>query len=133
MRPKDVIDWLLRSDIHFIICHLHQHTMPDWDITELITQYKRLETHNGFPTAENLRCPVFTQNKLKYLELIDQNAINNTFAMPLANYSAYKHLGPMYTSSVQQGLIALKYFMITNDYDNGFVVKYPFQTNKGLM
>ena len=102
-----MIDWLLQSDIHFIICHLHQHTMPEWDATELITQYKRLESHNGFPTAENLRCPVFTQNKLKYLELIDQQHINNTFAIPLANYSAYKNLGPMYTRSIQQGLITL--------------------------
>lgn len=67
----ELIDWLLGGHIHFIICHMHQGLEnSDWCVVELYTELNtRLRTHEGFPKGVQLSCPIFTQDKQKYLEL----------------------------------------------------------------
>lgn len=72
--PKDLVDWLLGSHIHFIITHVHQgHIVKGlkdegWDIVNLCSQLKRLKLHNGFPNNNKLWCPIFTQDKYEYIK-----------------------------------------------------------------
>jgi hypothetical protein len=48
--PNDLIDWLLASDIHFILTHPHQ-GVPRWDVSELHGALQRLRNHPGFPNG----------------------------------------------------------------------------------
>ena len=37
--PKDLVDWLLNSDVHFIIAHIHQDLEQlSWDMVELYNE-----------------------------------------------------------------------------------------------
>jgi hypothetical protein len=65
---KDMIDWLLGSHIHFIITHPHQGLEKFGHVTAIYEQVNRLEYHLGFPAFNQLRCPIFTQNKWLYLQ-----------------------------------------------------------------
>lgn len=88
----DIIDWLLDSDIHFILSHIHQgfiSSSKHLNMDEVLGQLKRLNTHNGFPNGEALNCPVFTQNKILYLRALG-NMANNTLCIYLkADISLY--------------------------------------------
>lgn len=71
--PGKMVDWLLRSHIHFIIAHPHQgfvnHDVQDyclWNISELKRELQRLKLPRGFPTGDDLDCPIFTQDKYVY-------------------------------------------------------------------
>jgi hypothetical protein len=66
---KQFIDWLLESDIHMVITHPHQGTETFlWSIDDLYNEINRLHKHIGFPSRDQLACPIFTQNKFGYLE-----------------------------------------------------------------
>ena len=66
---SQVIDWLLGSHIHFVITHPHQglHNCG-LSISEIYEEVGRLTYHLGFPSAEKLQCPIFSQNKWEYLQ-----------------------------------------------------------------
>jgi len=64
--PTDLIDWLLDSDIHIIATHVHQ-GIPRWSASIVYTELQRLRNHCGFPSGDQLQCPVFTQHKFNYL------------------------------------------------------------------
>ena len=51
---KEIIDWLLESDIHFILNHMHQ-GMKGTDCRIVDPNIQRLYHHPGFPTGEELR------------------------------------------------------------------------------
>ena len=38
---------------------------------DLYEELQRLRFHEGFPNGSKLSCPIFTQDKIKYLKLID--------------------------------------------------------------
>ena len=81
MTPKDIVDWLLESDVHFIIAHVHQGIVSRvvgetdlttrWTAKSLKEQLWRLHSHPGFPSGDSLNCPIFLQVIL---------ALSSTFA-----------------------------------------------------
>ena len=95
MTISDLIDWLLASDIHFILSHLHQgfyrHNVFV-DMNDMMKQLLRLRFHHGYPSGEKLYCPVFTQDKKRYLEALGGYA-NNTLYIPLDRQSFCDILG----------------------------------------
>ena len=77
-QPDQLMDWFLRSHCHFILAHIHQSLLLHklvWDMDFACQQYKRLKYHNGFPSGDQLSCPVFTQDKIKYIEDLDNLAV----------------------------------------------------------
>jgi len=77
---KNVVDWLLASHIHFIICHPHQGLLEvgiDIEPIFLYTELKRLTYHIGFPNGEQLSCPIFTQDKGFYLDILTKKSLCN--------------------------------------------------------
>lgn len=84
----EIIEWLKESDIHFILCHMHQgRKQQQWDCTQLYLNLMDLQYHLGFPMAESLCCPIFTQNKLNYLSAVTH--INFTLAIELQSLQLY--------------------------------------------
>ena len=84
--PKELVDWLLAADIHLIVGHLHQgNDHLEWEITDLLNQYKRLRGHIGFPGGRE--DPVFLQNKIEYLLSLDEDDYLDTLciAMPMVD------------------------------------------------
>jgi hypothetical protein len=82
--PSELIDWLLGSHVHFILGHIHQGIVSqrDWHMDDLRRQLVRLKFHSGFPNGEKLQCPIFTQNKIRYIKAIKELA-NPTLAIVL--------------------------------------------------
>lgn len=78
---EELMDWLLGGHIHFIICHMHQGVEnSDWCVVDLYTELnQRLQTHEGFPKGVQLSCPIFTQDKQKYLELFPDVTLPSYF------------------------------------------------------
>lgn len=73
MNMEDLVNWLLNSDVHFILGNIHQGYAKhncSIDLRDVQCQLQRLEFHNGFPSGDLLSCPVFTQDKAKYLKLL---------------------------------------------------------------
>jgi hypothetical protein len=92
MTEKDFVDWLLESDVHFILSHVHQGLKQlAWHMVTLEMQLKRLTYHPGFPNMTKLHCPVFLQNKIRYLNDISQHC-NPTLQVPLNRRSIQRHL-----------------------------------------
>ena len=83
---SDLIDWLLGSHCHFILCHPHNHTEGlGWGVLELYNvELQRLKYHNGFPSMAKLLCPIFTVDKMRYLEALPTGYINPTLRIPLS-------------------------------------------------
>lgn len=88
---SNLIDWLLHSDVHFVLAHVHQgissHSM-EWNMCDTKAQLMRLKYHRGFPNGEQLACPVFTQDKIGYLKSLGDFA-NETWIAPLNQSGAY--------------------------------------------
>ena len=82
---KEFVDWLLESHIHFIIAHVHQGTETfKWSMEALYAELQRLKYHAGFPTFEQLNCPMFTQDKMKYLKALPEGSTMPTYEIPLS-------------------------------------------------
>jgi len=82
---KDLIDWLIGSHVHFILAYIHEGTVShglNWDMSIVEEQLIRLKYHVGFPNGEKLCCPVFTQNKINYLDCLGDFA-NKTLMVRL--------------------------------------------------
>lgn len=77
------VDWLLGSHIHFIISHIHQGIENfGWSVVDLYKELQRLKSHEGFPRGNKLNCPVFTQDKMVYLnDLTD--LVMPSFCIPI--------------------------------------------------
>jgi hypothetical protein len=66
--PHYLVDWLLGSDIHIILCQgIHCGMWGIWKPADCIREIRRLEYHPGFPGGINLRCPVFNGDKYTYI------------------------------------------------------------------
>ena len=91
MTPRMLVDWLLGSDIHFILSHVHQGIASylQWNVQELEFQLQRLTNHLGFPKGKNLLCPVFLQNKFEYLRLLPTATVNQTLQIFLTFDDTY--------------------------------------------
>jgi hypothetical protein len=79
--PQNLVDWLLDSDVHFILTHVHQGIGKylQWDMVDLEENLQRLRKHPGFPNGEQLMCPVFLQDKYNYLNKLPFSTINDTY------------------------------------------------------
>lgn len=78
MTLKAFVDWLLDSHIHFLLCYVHQGLESfGWDVTDIIEELQRLKYHEGFPNGEQLSCPIFTQDKMRYLQLIPHHTLKS--------------------------------------------------------
>ena len=72
---EEVVEWLLRSHIHFISAHMHQGISLEnltsqgksWDLQLYQQQLNRLKFHPGLTMGDFLDCPVFLQDKYEYL------------------------------------------------------------------
>jgi hypothetical protein len=76
--PSQLIDYLLESDLHFILTHMHQGLTSKnigWIIPSLLKNLNRLKYHPGFPSGDQLKCPVFTQDKMEYIKCLGEFAI----------------------------------------------------------
>ena len=76
--PSHLIDYLLESDVHFVLTHIHQGLTSKnigWIIPSLLKHLHKLKHHPGFPTGDQLSCPVFTQDKIKYINYLGDFAI----------------------------------------------------------
>lgn len=68
---SEFVDWLLCSHVHFIISYTHEGLENfGWNITDIYAELQRLKYHSGFPSGSQLQCPIFTQDKMKYLEAL---------------------------------------------------------------
>ena len=89
--PSQLIEWLLSSNMHFITAHAHQGLRShgiSWDMTVYMKQLQRLKFHVGFPCRDQLRCPIFTQDKYQYLQNLGELA-NNTMIINLTADGEY--------------------------------------------
>jgi hypothetical protein len=115
--PRNLIDWLLECHVHFILSHVHQGLERlQWNLVELMNELKRLRYHKGFPNGNNLECPIFTQDKYKYLQSV-ASITNPTLKIELTE-----------EKSVLIN-IDVESFMLENDEGCGWVLKAPFTTN----
>ncbi len=103
--PEDLVDWLLGGHIHFVITHVHQGLVVKelgdygWNMVDLYAQINRLKLHNGFPSHNNLGCPVFTQDKYEYIRACPEVCIP-TIRIELIDYDQeYKK---DYTSNIKR-------------------------------
>lgn len=77
------VDWLLGSHIHFIISHIHQGIENfGWSVCDLYEELGRLQSHEGFPHGDKLNCPVFTQDKMVYLDQL-ADLVMPSFRIPI--------------------------------------------------
>lgn len=86
MSVSDFVDWLLGSHCHFVICHAHQNNagLVGWGVDELYTEFQRLKYHRGWPNGIKLKCPIFVQDKDKYLRAMPANFVLPTLTIPLS-------------------------------------------------
>jgi len=128
--PDDLIDWLLDSDIHFVVTHPHQGN-PRWDVSQLHRALERLRLHPGFSNNDQLDCPIFLQHKFAYLTGVRQIA-NPTIAIPFPSPERYEsEEGVTFISSADEftfNIPLLHKFLESNNEGRGWVIKHPFVT-----
>ena len=80
-----VIDWLLGSHIHFVITHPHQGLEGSYNVKEIYDEVGRLKFHQGFPSMNTLNCPIFCQDKFRYLIPLNEadDLMLPTYRIPL--------------------------------------------------
>ena len=83
---RNFVDWLLGSHIHIITTHIHLGIRGfDWGVRELDLELERLRSHVGFPSGEKLSCPIFTQDKIRYLNALAPGQKMTTFCLNLSD------------------------------------------------
>lgn len=123
--PTNLVDWLLKSDIHFAINHLHQGN-DDWSIKELRDQLNRLSDHVGYPSGNSVNCPIFTQDKYEYLQSMPKDMVIDTYFIPLPYLD--ENSNTVYPHNEEE--IRLFLDINRNSYEGrGWVFKYPYTTN----
>ena len=64
--PQQLVDWLLCSDEHFILSHVHQgmsalgESQMGWNMLLLQKQLMRLRDHRGYPNGDKLHCVLYS-------------------------------------------------------------------------
>ena len=92
-QPDQMMNWFLPSHVHFFLAHIHQSLLLHnlvWEMEYACQQYNRLKYHLGFPSGDQLRCPVFTQDKIKYVECLQTLAVK-TMTVPLTADGIFDH------------------------------------------
>jgi hypothetical protein len=110
-----LIDWLLESDFHYILNHVHQ-GMQMYNCCDIPEQLLRLRTHKGFPSNFQLQCPIFLQDKFAYISACEDICI------PTVRFEMTEVFNTLSNRK-------LKNFLIKHNGGNGWVVKAPYSTN----
>ena len=82
--PSFLVDWLLDSEFHVILCQqgIHNQMFGIWRPQDCVEELKRLKYHPGFPSGVHLCDPVFNGDKFDYLSTASQYC-NPSFKIPL--------------------------------------------------
>jgi len=123
MTPFSLAKWLTDAHAHIIATHPSQANTHFWNVTDVIDALETLKKHPGFPRNDQIECPVFTQHKYKYLNLLPKYMITPTYAVSL-NFPG--QLGATELESLTS-------FLTENDEGHGWIVKLPFVTNGDKM
>lgn len=115
----EIVDWLLESDIHFILNHVHQ-GITAIDCRAVNVNLQRLYHHPGFPNGEQLSCPIFQQDKFNYIRSIPLLTIPTL--QILIHPQGSDELSPSEVREINQ-------FMDTYNEGCGWHVKPTFTTN----
>lgn len=128
-----IVDWLLEGTIHWITAHIHQgiqlqiissHKHNSFTMDETIKQLQRLKYHPGFPSGDQLMCPVFLQDKIKYLRTLEPyNMCNATYMVERPRSSIH---GIRFSKIEKDRIVAFLYNC--SDEGCGWIVKPPFVT-----
>ena len=116
---SEIVDWLLESDIHFILNHIHQ-GMIETDCRVINQNLQRLYHHPGFPNEEQLSCSIFQQDKFEYIRSIPYQTIP-TLKIDIQPIGLLS-LSDRETTEISR-------FMDTYDEGCGWHIKPPFTTN----
>jgi hypothetical protein len=88
---KTIVDWLLDGDAHFILTHIHQGLENIIKVNLLKKNLLRLSAHPGFPTRLQITCPIFTQDKGRYLTAI-KDIICPTYLFSMNPFPEFNNL-----------------------------------------
>ena len=140
-KPKDLIDWLLDCDYHFILTHTHQ-AIEHFNCNEVVNELQRLRNHPGFPSGDELQCPIFLQDKRVYIEgmLSYSPKIHTSYSSNffLKTLQASRHSIPSFFVSLpfqanDEDLVQSLQVFVSENSTPGvgplFVCKLPFVTN----
>jgi len=130
-----IVDWLLEGTVHWITAHIHQgiqlqiinsHKEKCFTMHETIRQLQRLKYHPGFPNGDQLMCPVFLQDKIKYLNILqDERMCNATYVVERPKST---NNGNNYNLSKIEIDRIVVFLHNCSDEGCGWVVKPPFVT-----
>jgi len=121
MTERQVVDWLLGSDIHLIITHVHQNVVEllKWNMNTLMYELQKLYDHDGYPYGQYLRDPIFLQDKYEYIRLV-KDICNPTLKITLREDNKYS----------QDDLSSISTFLHTyQDKTRSWCMKLAFVTN----
>jgi hypothetical protein len=86
---RDVFEWLASADIPLVICHMHQGALDLWQPLDIQDMIGRFSEMNGFPSRSHVTCPIFLQDKFRYIEAIP-DLCNATLRVYLTLGNQYK-------------------------------------------
>jgi hypothetical protein len=85
-----IVDWLLSSHLHFVLTYPHEgFAFTTWSMENIYYEFNRLRIHAGFP--QNMRCPIITQDKFAYLELLPEDLKLPTYKILVAETMDYEN------------------------------------------
>jgi hypothetical protein len=111
MTEEELISRLWNADVHVILGHIHQGN-PQWSALTIQEHLNVLADHVGWPSFENLKCPVFTQDKYNYIKMCPDISIPT--------------LQINFGGDQTEAIVA---FISLHDEGKGWMVKLSFTTN----
>ena len=131
MTPDKFINWLLSSDIHFVVAHIHQGLIfpRNWDVEELYKYWNLLFYHRGFPNGTHLECPIFKQDKEQYLSAVI-SITNPTLKIQLLTNKNYKHLRPEILTFIQNNQESCMRWIVKGPYTTHGNDRWIMRTSK---
>ena len=85
--PKFLVDWLLESNFHVLLCQgIHNGMFGSWKPIDYQHEILRLQNHSGFPNGLHLQDPVLNADKLN-LNIFAQFQI---FAFHRSNFHFFR-------------------------------------------
>ena len=128
--PEDLTNAILGCDIHFILCHPHQGNVARsqarrpgaWSVKNIYAQVSMWKYQLGFMNGKYIICPVFTQDKRRYIEAAKDICIPSLF-LDLPNPAEG-------LKAADRELLKEFFDRHAADYNSKFVVKLPFVTHR---
>ena len=129
---KRLLTWLSDSDIHYLIAHPHQgyESRRNFDCMSYLQDLSILQHHIGWPSAENLFCPIFTQDKFAYINSIPL-ICNPTLVIIIQRNVRFseEQSNVVHFSQTSAVSATVLQFTESHSYNDGWVIKLPFVTH----